>query len=107
MKLADLRKEKGLTQRELAQIFHISSGNICDYEKGRVEPSIERIIAFADYFGCTTDELLGRENYGTGIVEVQGEQLTFDEAELLQLYRKMTVQNKGQLVGFAKGLLDR
>lgn len=104
-KLFELRKAKNLTQNELANAIGVTQKAIDFWEKEINEPKESYIIALADYFQITTDELLGRENYATGIVEVVGEQLTNDEKELLELYRKMNFQNKNQLIGFAKGLI--
>lgn len=55
-----LRVNKGLTQRECAKEFNIPKTTYCYYEQGRINPSIETIIKFADYFNCSTDYLLGR-----------------------------------------------
>lgn len=100
-----LREENKMSMMQLAKILNVSDAGICKWENGQHEPKASYIVAIANYFGITTDELLGRENYATGIVEVVGEQLTNDEKELLELYRKMNFQNKNQLIGFAKGLI--
>lgn len=103
IKLADLRKEKGLTQRELAKIFNISSGNICDYEKGRIEPSIDRLIAFSNFFGVSVDELLGRTNI-VGVVELISD-LAVDEKNLVESYRQMDEAEKAILNEYTEILL--
>lgn len=58
--LAELRQDRGLTQRELAKLFFVTPGTISNYEKGRHLPDAERLIKIADYFSVTTDYLLGR-----------------------------------------------
>lgn len=60
--LAELRKDKGLSQKELAMVFHVSSSTISSYETGSHLPNSEQIVAFADYFDVTTDYLLGRSS---------------------------------------------
>lgn len=57
---AELRQDKKMTQRELANKLHVSSGTISNYEKGVHFPDLERLINLADYFHVTTDYLLGR-----------------------------------------------
>lgn len=57
--LTELREDKGLTQRELAKEFHVSGSTISAYEIGKRPPSIEMLIAYAEYFDVTTDYLLG------------------------------------------------
>lgn len=89
LKLKELRQEKGLSQEQLALIINVKNYTIGNWEQERSEPSIEDIIKLADYFQISTDELLGRENYATGVVEVMGEQLTEKEKQLLQRFRSL------------------
>lgn len=58
--LADLREDRGLTQRELSKQLHISSSSISAYETGSRLPSIETVFQFAEFFDVTTDYLLDR-----------------------------------------------
>ncbi len=58
--LADLREDRGLTQRELSKQLHISSSSISAYETGSRLPNIETIFQFAEFFDVTTDYLFGR-----------------------------------------------
>lgn len=57
-RLAKLRKEKGLTQENLAQKFHIDSSLIGHYERGRKIP-LDMLYQIAKYFGTSADYLLG------------------------------------------------
>jgi transcriptional regulator with XRE-family HTH domain len=58
--LAELRKNNGFTQKELAKIFNISEGTLAHYEQGLTPPSAAMLIKFADYFHVPVDYLLGR-----------------------------------------------
>lgn len=58
--LAELRNDKGLSQKRLAEIFHMSSSTISSYEVGVHLPNAEQIVQFANFFDVTTDYLLGR-----------------------------------------------
>ena len=58
--LAELRKDRGMSQKELAQIIYVSTGTISNYETGAHFPDVEKLIALAEYFHVTTDYLLGR-----------------------------------------------
>ena len=60
MKLQTLRKEKRLSQTELADVVHVSQQTITAWENDKAEPSSSAVAALADYFGVTTDYLLGR-----------------------------------------------
>lgn len=57
-KLQELRKKKGLTQEELADIMFVSRTAVSKWESGRGYPSIDSLKAIARFFGVTVDELL-------------------------------------------------
>ena len=57
-KLQELRKQKGLTQEELAAALYISRTAVSKWESGRGYPSIDSLKAIAAYFSVTIDELL-------------------------------------------------
>ena len=65
MKLKDnlkfLRRKAGLTQAELAKKMHLKQYNISDYEIGRIEPNIAKLVHFADIFNVSLDTLVGRK----------------------------------------------
>lgn len=60
-KLLELRKQKGLTQAELAEILFVSRTAVSKWESGRGYPSIDSLKAIAKFFGITIDELLSGE----------------------------------------------
>lgn len=58
--IAELRQDRGLTQKELGDILCVFSGTISNYENGVHLPDVDKVIALANYFHVTTDYLLGR-----------------------------------------------
>lgn len=58
--IAELRQDRGLTQKELGDILCVSSGTISNYENGVHLPDVDKVIALANYFHVTTDYLLSR-----------------------------------------------
>lgn len=58
--LAKLRKEKNLSQYELAEKMGFSRGQISNYEQGTRQPDFDTLQKFADFFEVSTDYLLGR-----------------------------------------------
>ena len=58
--IAELRQDRGLTQKELGDILCVSSGTISNYENGVHLPDVDKVFALANYFHVTTDYLLGR-----------------------------------------------
>ena len=63
-RIAELRKERGLTQENLASDLHIDSSLIGHYERGR-KISIDMLCEIAKYFETSTDYLLGITNCKT------------------------------------------
>ena len=60
-KLQELRKQKGLTQEELAEILFVSRTAVSKWESGRGMPSIESLKAISKFFAVTLDDLLSGE----------------------------------------------
>lgn len=58
--LRKLRKEKGLTQIELAKYIGISQNNYSYWENGKVKIDDKSLNKLADYFNVSVDYLLGR-----------------------------------------------
>lgn len=57
-KLQELRKQKGLTQEELAAALYVSRTAVSKWESGRGYPNIDSLKAIAAFFGVTVDTLL-------------------------------------------------
>ena len=57
-KLQELRKQKGLTQEELAEALYVSRTAVSKWESGRGYPNIDSLKAIAKYFSVTIDSLL-------------------------------------------------
>lgn len=60
-----LRKERKLTQKEMAEALELSRQTVSNWEKGKIEPNIGVLSKIAEYFGVSTDFLLGHETYTT------------------------------------------
>lgn len=60
-KLQELRKQKGLTQEELAEQLYVSRTAISKWESGRGYPNIESLRAIAKFFSVTLDDLLSSD----------------------------------------------
>ncbi len=57
-KIQELRKQKGLTQEELAEALYVSRTAISKWESGRGYPNIDSLKTISKFFGVTIDELL-------------------------------------------------
>lgn len=86
-KLQELRKQKRLTQEELAKSLYVSRTAISKWEAGRGYPSIDSLKSIAKFFGVTIDELLSSD-------------------ELLIIAEEDTKQKKNHFRDLVFGLLD-
>ena len=49
IRLLELRNEKKLSQRDIAKLFNVSQGTYNNWENARTQPSLEQLIALADF----------------------------------------------------------
>ena len=61
-RLARIRKERGLTQKDVAERTGLIQTLVSDYERGRLRLAADMIVRFAVALGITTDELLRPKN---------------------------------------------
>ena len=81
--LKELRKEKKLTQTELASKLDISQKSYSNWESGKAEPTLDNIIKLANILNTTTDFLLGRTNIDFG-----------NDSKVYEEYKELFSQNK-------------
>ena len=86
-KLQELRKNKELTQEELAEALYVSRTAISKWESGRGYPGIDSLREIAKYFSVTIDELLSTD-------------------EVLTIAEKDNKQKEKHLKSLVFGLLD-
>ena len=59
MRIRDLREDRDLTQKELAEYLHIKQNTYSQYENGQRQLPIDVLIALAKFYQTSTDYLLG------------------------------------------------
>lgn len=59
-RITQLRKERKLKQRELADEFSVKLRTYQGYEYGESYPEVAKLIAIADFFDVSLDYLVGR-----------------------------------------------
>ncbi len=99
-RLKDLREDQDKTQKEIAEIINTSANYYGDYEKGRRDIPTERMVMLADYYKVSMDYITGRTNDKGGIHSIDE-----TEQELLNLYSKLTLRNKYELIGRIKEII--
>lgn len=58
-RLLSLRKQAGLSQKQLGEVIGVSNKAICTMETGTRETTFEKLVLLAEYFHVSTDYLLG------------------------------------------------
>ena len=99
MRLLELRKLAGLSQKELAKILNCSQNMISQWENGTRDPSTDTLKAMADYFNVTIDYLLGRtdENAITSAAVPAQDALTTQEETHIKKYRQLDTDGKEEI----------
>ena len=59
-RLKELREEKGLSMQALSKIVGISDSSLGRWERGESDITGDNLLILADFFGVSTDYLLGR-----------------------------------------------
>ncbi len=61
-RLKELRLERGLSIQALSKLVDIGVASICRWENGKADIRGEQLCRLADFFGVSTDYILGRED---------------------------------------------
>ncbi|MBQ8427419.1 MAG: helix-turn-helix transcriptional regulator [Clostridia bacterium] len=62
-RLKEVRKDKNLSQQQMAKMLNIRQQSYARYELDTSEPSYEMLVKIAKFFNVTTDFLLGLTEY--------------------------------------------
>ncbi|EJR59500.1 MULTISPECIES: helix-turn-helix domain-containing protein [Bacillus cereus group] len=95
-RLKDLRREKKLTQQDIADVLGIEKSNISRFESGKQSLSSENIIKTAKYFDVSVDYILGISDYKT-INKKKEEQIPKDVVKLIKKINTLSPE-KRQLI---------
>lgn len=85
--ILELRKQKNLTQEELAAQLGVTAAAVSKWENNNTLPDILMLCALADFFEVTTDELLGRvKKWKYAVVAVASDELGTKIGQLAKRY---------------------
>ena len=109
MRLKELREERHLTQNDIAKEIKTSQTNIGRWEKELNEPAASFLIRLADFFQCSIDYLLGRED-DLGNITIHTEKPAShpqDEQELLNIYQALSPAHRSQILEYARYFAEK
>ena len=90
-RLIALRKEKGLTQAQLAEAINICRQSISDWERGVTKPTQDNLLLLSELYGVSVDYLLGKDVSPVApavpVPEQQPQQQTQAPGQRLWIYR--------------------
>ena len=101
-RLKQLRIEHSKTLAQIAKALNLTTSAYAHYEQGIREPNITTLIKIANYFDCSIDYLIGRENEN-GIVIIENS----PKSQIEELYEKLNRQNKIMVIGYITALLQK
>ncbi|MBQ3220338.1 MAG: helix-turn-helix domain-containing protein [Clostridia bacterium] len=99
-----LRKERNLSQVELAKALNVSKACISMIEIGRNEPTANTLIRYADFFECSVDYLLGREDDFGNITVTANGSLPKDEETILRCFRVLPADLQQRALAYMQKL---
>ncbi|MBQ7399492.1 MAG: helix-turn-helix domain-containing protein [Clostridia bacterium] len=99
-----LRTNAGISQKQLADIINVSQQSINKYENHEVEPNIETLSLIADFFDVSIDYLVGRTDIMRRYESVKEYDLNTNEQNLIDLYRKLSANDKAMIMSFVSRL---
>lgn len=90
---------------ELSKATGIASSVITSYFTRGSAPSAIQLVKIADFFKCSVDYLLGRED-DFGVIARNDSAVTFtkEQGELLAVFNLLPVDQQREVIGFAKAL---
>ncbi len=91
IRLAEIRKNKGITQKELADKLHVSQQVISNIERGVTAPDIEHLKMIADIYNVSLDQLVGRDFFAEETDDV--------ERKILSCVKRMDDEGKELSLG--------
>lgn len=100
MNLTLLRKQKNLTQEEIAKFLNLSTTGYSYYEQGKREPNIDILCKLADFYNVSLDYLVGKDR------ENDIGYLTAEQITAVKVIKKLNHQNLLLLTGRALAMLE-
>lgn len=105
-KLKELRTNRKLTKKEVAEATGLTERQYIAYEYGERDVSTDTLIALADFYGVTTDYLLGREPPENAPNPLDSLGLNSLDKAIVQAYIALKPAERTQLVELLTKIAD-
>lgn len=107
--LKRLRTKKGLTSEELCSKIGIKGGSYRNYERDDRKPDYDTLVKLADFYGVTTDYLLGRPDAKPPEEPLdefaRKEHLKSLEKVFMKKYLALTEEQRDKVLDFLRGVV--
>ena len=105
MNLLKLRREKGVSQEEVAAVLGVTRQAFSRYEKGERELGYASLVALARYFDMSIDYLLGNSTFFyPDKVGSYSSQFSETEQQLITYFRQLPRQTQSYVFGIVQNL---
>ena len=107
-RLKKIRKEKNVTQGQVAEYIGTTRANYTGYETGARKPPHDKIIKLSEFFGVSTDYLLGMTDIRTPIKELSADEkltsIIYNQEihEAFQDYDTWSEEDKKELIAYLR-----
>ena len=103
-RLSMLRKEKSLTQEQMAKILGVSRPSYTCYELGNSLPTVVTLCKIADFFEVNLDYLVGRTN--DPAIDAAEPDIVRQELYMIDHFRQLSPEKREKLCGMIDLLMD-
>lgn len=105
-RLYQLRKQKGLSQEELANRLNVSRQTVSKWEVGDSTPDMEKLIAISDLFDVSLDKLvMGKEDEPQNPTATKSELVTVLNEKVLTSNNKKKAKSVLKIVGIIAAVI--
>lgn len=94
--ISKLRNDRGLTQRDLAEILGVSNGAIGMWETQKREPDLDTVKKMTSFFNVTADYLIGNQQIPLDNSKIK--QITAEEEKLLNGFRELSEDDQEEFI---------
>ena len=98
-RIRDVRRDRGLTMRELGAVLGVSESAISQYETGKRQPDYESLLRLSEYFNVTVGYLLGVE-------EEQKPPEALSDERFAELFNGLDARDQDTVLRLMQSMID-